>query len=62
MKPAPFDYAAPTQVAEVIELLTVHADAEPRVLAGGQSLVPLMNFRLAQPGHLVDLNRSTEFD
>ena len=55
MKPPAFDYAAPTQVAEVIDLLTAHADAEPRVIAGGQSLVPLMNFRLAQPGILIDL-------
>lgn len=55
MKPPAFDYAAPTHVAEVIDLLTAHAAAEPRVLAGGQSLVPLMNFRLAQPGVLIDL-------
>jgi carbon-monoxide dehydrogenase medium subunit len=55
MKPPAFDYAAPTQVAEVIDLLTAHADADPRVIAGGQSLVPLMNFRLAQPGILIDL-------
>jgi carbon-monoxide dehydrogenase medium subunit len=55
MKPPAFDYAAPTRVAEVIDLLTVRADDEPRVIAGGQSLVPLMNFRLAQPGILIDL-------
>lgn len=55
MKPAAFDYAAPTRVAEVIELLTTHVDVEARVIAGGQSLVPLMNFRLAQPGFLIDL-------
>lgn len=59
MKPPAFDYAAPTQIAEVIELLTAHADAEPRVIAGGQSLVPLMNFRLAQPGVLIDLQHVT---
>ena len=57
MKPPPFRYAAPATVAEAIGLLVDHADAEPRVLAGGQSLVPLMNFRLAQPGYLVDLRR-----
>ncbi len=57
MKPPPFRYAAPTTVAEAVALLVEHADAEPRVLAGGQSLVPLMNFRLAQPGHLIDLRR-----
>lgn len=55
MKPPPFRYAAPTSVEEVLDLLAANADAEPRVLAGGQSLVPLMNFRLAQPGFLVDL-------
>ncbi len=55
MKPPPFSYAAPTTLAEAVGLLTEHADAEPRVLAGGQSLIPLMNFRLAKPGFLVDL-------
>ena len=55
MKPPPFRYAAPTSVEEVLDLLAANADDDPRVLAGGQSLVPLMNFRLAQPGFLVDL-------
>ena len=55
MKPPPFSYAAPTTLAEAIGLLTEHAEAEPRVLAGGQSLIPLMNFRLAKPGYLIDL-------
>jgi aerobic carbon-monoxide dehydrogenase medium subunit len=55
MKPPAFDYAAPTEVAEVLDLLTARADDDPRVIAGGQSLVPLMNFRLAQPGVLIDL-------
>jgi carbon-monoxide dehydrogenase medium subunit len=55
VKPPPFRYAAPTSVEEVIGLLAANADDDPRVLAGGQSLVPLMNFRLAQPGFLVDL-------
>lgn len=57
MKPAAFGYAAPTSLAEVTALLAEHEDEEPRVIAGGQSLVPLMNFRLAQPGYLVDLQR-----
>ena len=48
MKPPPFSYAAPTTLDEAIGLLTEHSDAEPRVLAGGQSLIPLMNFRLAK--------------
>jgi carbon-monoxide dehydrogenase medium subunit len=55
VKPPPFRYAAPTSVEEVLDLLAANADDDPRVLAGGQSLVPLMNFRLAQPGFLVDL-------
>ncbi|HWM99892.1 MAG TPA: FAD binding domain-containing protein [Streptosporangiaceae bacterium] len=55
MKPPPFAYAAPATLQEALGLLTEHAEAEPRVLAGGQSLIPLMNFRLAKPGYLVDL-------
>ena len=55
MKPPPFAYAAPATLDEAVGLLTEHAEAEPRVLAGGQSLIPLMNFRLAKPGYLVDL-------
>ena len=55
MKPPPFSYAAPTTLSQAIGLLTEHAAAEPRVLAGGQSLIPLMNFRLAKPGYLIDL-------
>jgi len=57
VKPPPFAYAAPATVAEAVGLLAEHADAEPRVLAGGQSLIPLMNFRLAKPGYLVDLRK-----
>jgi aerobic carbon-monoxide dehydrogenase medium subunit len=60
VKPPPFHYATPTSVAEAVELMVTHADADARVLAGGQSLVPLMNFRLAQPGHLIDLRRVAE--
>ncbi|MEP6813088.1 MAG: FAD binding domain-containing protein [Actinomycetota bacterium] len=52
MKPAPFDYAAPTSLDEALALLG--DDAKP--LAGGQSLVPLLNFRLARPRLVVDLN------
>lgn len=55
MKPAAFDYFAPKSVEEALSLLAEHGyDAKP--LAGGQSLVPTMNFRLAQPAVLVDLN------
>lgn len=60
MKPPPFQYAAPTSVAEAVELLGAHADDDARALAGGQSLVPLMNFRLAQPSYLIDLRRIEE--
>ena len=56
MKPAPFDYRAPSTVDEALALLGDDA----KVLAGGQSLVPIMNFRLARPGMLVDLNRVEE--
>ena len=55
MKPPPFGYAAPTTLTEAVGLLTEHAEAEARVLAGGQSLIPLLNFRLAKPGFLIDL-------
>jgi carbon-monoxide dehydrogenase medium subunit len=51
-----FKYHDPTTVHEVLGLLASHR-AEARVLAGGQSLMPLLNFRLARPAHLVDLNR-----
>jgi CO/xanthine dehydrogenase FAD-binding subunit len=57
VKPPPFAYAAPTTVDEAVRLLAENTEAEPRVLAGGQSLIPLMNFRLAKPGYLVDLRR-----
>lgn len=53
MKPAPFDYEAPRTVEAALALL----DDDAKVLAGGQSLVPVMNFRLARPAKLVDVNR-----
>jgi aerobic carbon-monoxide dehydrogenase medium subunit len=56
MKPAPFRYASPHDVGEALELLSDHGH-ETKVLAGGQSLVPMMNLRLAQPAVLVDINR-----
>ena len=58
MKPAPFVYHDPRTVAEACELLATHDNA--RVLAGGQSLLPLLNFRAVTPDHLVDLNRIGE--
>ncbi|HMA35125.1 MAG TPA: xanthine dehydrogenase family protein subunit M [Chloroflexia bacterium] len=55
MKPAPFEYYAPATRDDALALLAAHG-GEAKVLAGGQSLVPTMNFRLAQPAILVDLN------
>lgn len=55
MKPAPFNLLRPRSVDEALELLQSYRD-QAKVLAGGQSLVPLMNFRLVQPHHLIDLN------
>ena len=56
MKPSPFDYLAPGHLEEALGALAEHT-GEVKVLAGGQSLVPAMNFRLATPSVLVDLNR-----
>jgi carbon-monoxide dehydrogenase medium subunit len=56
MKPAPFDYYAPANVAEAVELLQQYGD-DAKVLAGGQSLMPLMNLRLARPRVIIDINR-----
>jgi len=56
MKAPRFAYARPASVAEVLALLAEHKD-EARVLAGGQSLVPMLNFRVAAPKVLVDINR-----
>jgi len=56
MKPAPFRYHAPKSVDEAVALLAEVAPQDGRVLAGGQSLVPTMAFRLARPAHLVDIN------
>lgn len=54
MKPAPFEYFAPTEIEEALDLLDRGGDV--KVLAGGQSLVPAMSFRLATPEAIVDLN------
>ncbi|MEA2976288.1 MAG: aerobic carbon-monoxide dehydrogenase medium subunit [Alphaproteobacteria bacterium] len=56
MKPAPFQYHAPKTVDEAVAILARVAPKDGRVLAGGQSLVPTMAFRLARPAHLVDIN------
>ena len=59
MKPPRFEYAAPQKTDEALALLAQHGD-RARVLAGGQSLIPLLNFRLARPEVLVDVNRVSE--
>ena len=59
MKPAPFDYHAPTSIAEAVAVLG-EVGAEGKVLAGGQSLLPILSMRLASPAHLVDINRISE--
>jgi CO/xanthine dehydrogenase FAD-binding subunit len=61
MKPASFEYYSPSSLTEALKLLAHHGDTA-RPLAGGQSLVPMMNFRLARPAHLVDMNRLQELD
>ncbi|GEL26294.1 carbon monoxide dehydrogenase [Pseudonocardia sulfidoxydans NBRC 16205] len=58
MKPIDFHLHRPTTLAEAIALLAEHGD-DAKVLAGGQSLLPLLNFRLARPEHVVDLGRLT---
>lgn len=58
MKPAPFIYHDPHTISDAVNLLATHDNA--RVLAGGQSLMPMMNFRYAMPDHLIDLNKVSE--
>src|SRR4051794_36835718 len=61
MYPASFDYIAPTTLDEALAVLAERGD-EAKVLAGGQSLIPLMKLRFAQPGVLVDINRLPGLD
>jgi len=61
MKPPPFEYEAPSTVEEVVALLQQH-DGEAKILAGGQSLMPLLNMRFARPTALIDLGRLTDLD
>jgi carbon-monoxide dehydrogenase medium subunit len=60
VKPPPFEYRAPATIEEACALLGSLEDA--KILAGGQSLVPLLNFRLARPAHIVDINRIPGLD
>lgn len=61
MKPVAFDYFAPRTVDHAVDLLAEHGE-EGKILAGGQSLVPAMNFRLARPAALIDINRIAALD
>src|SRR5215831_3990400 len=62
MKAAAFGYHAPRTLNEATELLARYARDDVRVLAGGQSLLPAMAFRVATPAHLVDINHIDELD
>ena len=59
MKPAPFDYRVASDLSHAVELLD-HASVGAKALAGGQSLVPLMNLRRITPGLIVDISRCRE--
>jgi carbon-monoxide dehydrogenase medium subunit len=61
MKPVSFGYFAPRTVNDALDLLATHGQ-EGKILAGGQSLVPAMNFRLARPASLIDINRIDALD
>ncbi len=61
MKPAIFRYHAPKTADEAVAMLAELAPEDGRVLAGGQSLVPIMAFRLARPAHLIDINNVESF-
>jgi carbon-monoxide dehydrogenase medium subunit len=62
VKPAPFTYHRPETLAEAVRLLAELAPQDGRVLAGGQSLVPIMAFRMARPAHLIDINEVEGLD
>lgn len=62
MKPAPFEYAAPNTLSEALSVLADNDPDEVKILAGGQSLMPLLNMRLARPRLLLDLTRLEELE
>ncbi|MDB5513446.1 MAG: carbon monoxide dehydrogenase medium subunit [Tardiphaga sp.] len=62
MKPAPFIRHVPRTVEEVVDQLSEFAPLDGRILAGGQSLVPIMAFRMARPAHLIDINEVEGLD
>ena len=61
MKPASFDFRAPAELAGVLDQLAAYGD-DARILAGGQSLVPLMNLRMVQPAVLISINKCDDLD
>ena len=61
MKPPPFEYHRPKTVRQMAELLDQYGE-DARILAGGQSLMPSMNFRLSRPEHIIDINQISELD
>src|SRR6202030_4647000 len=61
MKPRPFDYVRPDTVEEALALLAEYGD-DARILAGGQSLVPMLNLRLVDTKVLIDISRISELD
>jgi carbon-monoxide dehydrogenase medium subunit len=62
MKPAAFEYYAPDSLEQALDLISQHSSDVAKILAGGQSLVPAMNFRVVQPAVLVDINRVSELN
>jgi aerobic carbon-monoxide dehydrogenase medium subunit len=62
LKPAPFTYHRPTSLDEAVRVLAEVAEHDGRVIAGGQSLAPMMAFRVARPQHLVDINEIESLD
>jgi carbon-monoxide dehydrogenase medium subunit len=62
LKPAPFSYHAPKTIDEAVAKLAELSANDGRILAGGQSLVPMMAFRMARPAHLIDINNVAGFD
>ena len=61
MKPPPFDYERPATLNAALSLLKNNS-GKSKIIAGGQSLVPMMNFRLVRPDRLIDINRISELD
>ncbi|MDQ0341010.1 carbon-monoxide dehydrogenase medium subunit/2-furoyl-CoA dehydrogenase FAD binding subunit [Caldalkalibacillus uzonensis] len=61
MKPAPFDYYRPSTLEETLQLLT-EFEEEAKIIAGGQSFIPILNMRLSEPGVLVDINQLSDLE